>query len=145
VGPNAPLGLLLWLVPFFGTGGRAAPPGDPPRYTPQTGSCRPGQSEEIVRANWNTAVSSAPVAAYAVVPTWIEDFRPDVPTLASSGLPVLVLHGTADNSLPIDATGRRFRDLVPPARYIEIEGAAHGLLTTHADEVTTALVEFVND
>jgi len=34
-------------------------------------------SEDVVRANWNTATASAPVAAYAVVPSWIEDFRDD--------------------------------------------------------------------
>ena len=35
-------------------------------------------SEEVVRASWNTATRSAPVAAYAVVPAWLEDFRDDV-------------------------------------------------------------------
>jgi pimeloyl-ACP methyl ester carboxylesterase len=55
----------------------------------------------------------------------------------------LILHGTADNILPIDATGRRFRDLVPHADYIEIEGAPHGLLWTHADDVNAALRAFL--
>ncbi|MFL1381679.1 alpha/beta fold hydrolase, partial [Nocardiopsis protaetiae] len=53
-------------------------------------------SQEVVTANWNTAVGSAPVAAYAVVPTWIEDFRRDVAAVRDSGKPVLILHGTAD-------------------------------------------------
>ncbi|MGW6730988.1 alpha/beta fold hydrolase, partial [Nocardia sp. NPDC055029] len=44
---------------------------------------------------------------------------------------------------PIDATGRRFAKLVPHAEYVEIEGAPHGLLWTHADEVNTALLRFV--
>ncbi|MGX1031980.1 pimeloyl-ACP methyl ester carboxylesterase [Streptomyces ambofaciens] len=34
--------------------------------------------EEAVAAGWNVAIRSAPVAAYAVVPAWIEDFRADV-------------------------------------------------------------------
>ena len=100
-------------------------------------------SEEVVRANWITAIGSAPVAAYAVVPTWIEDFRADVEAVRQAGLPTLILHGTADNILPIDATGRRFATLVPDATYIEVEGAPHGLLWTHADEVNKALLEFV--
>ncbi|WP_181313190.1 alpha/beta fold hydrolase [Nocardioides campestrisoli] len=100
-------------------------------------------SEEVVRANWNTATTSAPVAAYAVVPSWIEDFRGDVDAVRTAGLPTLILHGTADNILPIDATGRRFRDLVPHAEYLEIEGAPHGLLWTHADEVNAALRTFL--
>lgn len=100
-------------------------------------------SEEVVRANWSTAVGSAPVAAYAVVPTWIEDFRPDVEAVRAAGLPTLILHGTKDNILPIDASGRRFHAAVPDAEYVEVEGAPHGLLWTHADEVNSALLAFV--
>ncbi|WP_193611746.1 alpha/beta fold hydrolase [Nocardioides lijunqiniae] len=100
-------------------------------------------SEDVVRANWNTATASAPVAAYAVVSSWIEDFRHDVEAVRAAQLPTLILHGTADNILPIDVTGRRFRDLVPHADYVEVEGAPHGLLWTHADEVNAALRAFL--
>ncbi len=100
-------------------------------------------SEEVVRASWNTAVGSAPVAAYAVVPSWIEDFRADVEAVRAAGKPTLILHGTKDNILPVDATGRRFSALVPEAEYVEVEGAPHGLLWTHADEVNKALLAFV--
>ena len=101
-------------------------------------------SEEVVRANWITATGSGPVAAHAVVSSWIEDFRDDVDAVRASGKPALILHGTADNILPIDATARRFRALLPAAEYIEVEGAPHGLLWTHADEVNTALRAFLD-
>lgn len=100
-------------------------------------------SQEAVTASWNVAMSSAPVAAYAVVPAWIEDFRADVEAVRASGKPALILHGTADRILPIDATARRFRRDLPDARYVEIEGAPHGLLWTHADEVNSALRSFL--
>lgn len=100
-------------------------------------------SEEVVRANWNTATGSAPVAAYAVVSSWIEDFREDVAKVREAGLPTLILHGTADNILPIDATARRFHAAVPEAAYVEVDGAPHGLLWTHAAEVNKALLAFV--
>ncbi len=100
-------------------------------------------SEDVVRANWNLATTSAPVAAYAVVPTWIEDFRGDVAAVRQAGKPALILHGTADNILPIDATGRPFHEAFPEAEYVEIEGAPHGLLWTHADQVNEALLAFV--
>ncbi|GAB3839177.1 alpha/beta fold hydrolase [Kribbella italica] len=100
-------------------------------------------SQEAVTASWNVAVSSAPVAAYAVVSSWIEDFRADVEAVRDSRKPVLILHGTADNILPIDATARRFRQLLPDATYVEVEGAPHGLLWTHAAEVNTALRAFL--
>ncbi len=101
-------------------------------------------SQEAVTGSWNTAVSSAPVAAYAVVPAWLEDFREDVEAVRASGKPALILHGTKDNILPIDATARRFRKALPEADYVEVEGAPHGLLWTHSEEVNAALLAFVS-
>ena len=100
-------------------------------------------SQEAVTASWNTATKSAPVAAFAVVPAWIEDFRADVDAVRKAAKPTLILHGSADRILPIDVTGRRLRDLLPDADYVEIEGAPHGLLWTHAEAVNEALANFV--
>ena len=100
-------------------------------------------SQEAVDNSWRVAVGSAPVAAYAVVPTWIEDFRADVAAVREAALPTLILQGTADRILPIDSTGRVFHASVPDAEYVEIDGAPHGLLWTHADEVNAALLAFV--
>ncbi|MGB4777384.1 alpha/beta fold hydrolase [Microbacterium sp.] len=100
-------------------------------------------SQEAVTGSWDVAIASAPVAAYAVVSSWIEDFRADVEAVRASGKPALILHGTADRILPIDATARRFRQALPDAAYVEIDGAPHGLLWTHADEVNAALRSFL--
>ena len=100
-------------------------------------------SQEVVTASWNTATGSAPIAAYAVVPTWIEDFTADVAAVRASGKPTLIAHGTADNILPIDATGRPFHEAFPEAEYHEVEGAPHGMLWTHAEEVDAILLPFV--
>jgi pimeloyl-ACP methyl ester carboxylesterase len=100
-------------------------------------------SQEAVTASWNTATGSAPVAAYAVVPTWIEDFTADVAAVQSSGKPTLIVHGTGDRILPIDATGRPFSAAFPEAEYVEIDGAPHGMLWTHAEEVNAILLPFV--
>jgi non-heme chloroperoxidase len=100
-------------------------------------------SQEVVNASWNVAAASAPVAAYAVVPTWIEDFTADVAAVRASGIPTLIVHGTADRILPIDATGRPFSAAFPEAEYVEIEGAPHGMLWTHAAEVNAVLLPFV--
>ena len=99
-------------------------------------------SQEAVNGAWNVAIGSAPVAAYAVVPTWIEDFRSDVKAVQASGVPSLIVHGTSDRILPIDATGRPFHAAFPEATYLEIEGAPHALIWTHADEVNAALLAF---
>lgn len=81
----------------------------------------------------NAAIAAAPL-------TWATDFRRDIPAVT---VPALILHGTADNILPIDVTARRFRELLPDATYVEIEGAPHGLLWTHGAEVNEALLAFL--
>lgn len=97
-------------------------------------------SEAAVRGSWNVAAGASWYAAYAVVQTWLTDFRGDIDKI---DVPALILHGTADRILPIDATAREFTKRLPSADYVEIEGAPHGLLWTHADQVTEALLAFL--
>ncbi len=99
-------------------------------------------SEEALRNSWNVAAGASWYASSAAVPTWVTDFRADVPKI---DVPTLILHGTADNILPIDATARPFHALLPNATYVEVENAPHGLLWTHADEVNEALLAFLKD
>ena len=100
-------------------------------------------SQEAVTASWNTATSSAPIAAYAVVSSWIEDFRNDVAKVRASGVTSIIVQGTEDRILPIDSTGRVFHESFPESEYVEIEGAPHGFLWTHADEVNEVLLAFL--
>lgn len=97
-------------------------------------------SEDVVRNSVNVAAQGGFFAAAAAPLTWITDFRGDIPAI---DVPALILHGTADNILPIDATGRLFHKALPSAEYVEIEGAPHGLLWTHAEEVNRALLSFL--
>ena len=97
-------------------------------------------SEEALRNSWSVAASSGAYAAAAAPLTWPTDFRADIDAIT---VPTLIVHGTADNILPIDKTGRKFAELLPDATYAEIEGAPHGLLWTHADEVNEHLLGFL--
>ncbi|MGR0160199.1 alpha/beta fold hydrolase [Paenarthrobacter nitroguajacolicus] len=97
-------------------------------------------SQESVDASWNLASKSGAFASVAAQPTWLTDFRADIPKI---DVPALIVHGTADNILPIDVTGRRFKDALPSAEYLEIEGAPHGLLWTHGAEINEALLAFL--
>lgn len=99
-------------------------------------------SEEAVRRSWDVAANGGWYAAAAAPLTWPTDFRADIPKI---DVPVLIAHGTSDNILPIDATARPFRDLLPAATYVEIAGAPHGMLWTHVDEVNDALLGFLSD
>ncbi|MGA5414069.1 alpha/beta fold hydrolase [Streptomyces pseudogriseolus] len=97
-------------------------------------------SEEALRNSWNVAAGSSPYASIAAVATWTTDFRAD---LAKIDVPALILHGTADRILPIESTGEPFHRALPEAEYVVIDGAPHGLLWTHAQEVTDALLAFL--
>ncbi|EZP29299.1 alpha/beta fold hydrolase [Microbacterium oleivorans] len=97
-------------------------------------------SQEAVDASVAVANQAGNAAIAAAPLTWATDFRGDIPAVT---VPTLIVHGTADNVLPIDATARRFRELLPEATYVEIEGAPHGLLWTHGAEVNEALLGFL--
>lgn len=70
------------------------------------------------------------------------DFRPD---LASFKVPTLIIHGTSDATVPIDATARAAAESIPNARLIEYDGAPHGLFATHKDRLTADLLEFLGE
>jgi non-heme chloroperoxidase len=97
-------------------------------------------SQEALDANQQLAYNASPHASVWAQPTWLTDFRGDIEKI---DVPALIVHGTADNILPIDATGRRFAKALPTAEYVEIDGAPHGMLWTHADEVNKILLDFL--
>lgn len=68
------------------------------------------------------------------------DFRPD---LSSINVPTLVIHGTDDKTVPIDATGRMAAKKIMQATLIEYDGAPHGLFVTDQARLTKDLLEFL--
>jgi non-heme chloroperoxidase len=71
------------------------------------------------------------------------DFRPDLKSF--HGVPTLVIHGTADATVPINATGKVVADTVPGARFIPYEGSAHGLFATDKERLIGDLVSFLTE
>ena len=70
------------------------------------------------------------------------DFRGD---MAAFTMPTLIIHGTADKTVPIDVSARLAAKAIPHAKLIEYDGAAHGLLATHKDAVTKDLIAFLDN
>lgn len=68
------------------------------------------------------------------------DFRPD---LAAFTVPTLIIHGTADQIVPIDASAREAAAKIPHAKLIEYDGGSHGLFATHKDQLTGDLLAFL--
>lgn len=109
-------------------------------YNSDTFLGTPRLSQEVMNAGWNLAAKAGATASAAAQPTWLTDFRADIPKI---DVPALIVHGTADNILPIDVTGREFAKALPSAEYVEIDGAPHGMLWTHAAEVNDVLLKFL--
>ena len=101
-------------------------------------------SEEVLMNSWRQTMMAGLrptlAAAQAFATT---DFRPDLDSF--SGIPTLVIHGTADKTVPIDATGRVVADKVPGARLIEYDGSAHGLFAIEKQRLIDDLVAFLGE
>lgn len=97
-------------------------------------------SEEEKHWAWMTAMQAAKWAVLEAADAFATtDFRPD---LAHFRVPTLVVHGTADKTVPIDATAREVARQVPGARLIEYQGEAHGIFATQTERLSADLVEF---
>jgi pimeloyl-ACP methyl ester carboxylesterase len=68
------------------------------------------------------------------------DFRPD---LAAFNVPTLIIHGTDDKTVPIDASARQAGAALPNATLIEYEGGPHGLFATHKERLANDVIAFL--
>lgn len=98
-------------------------------------------SEGKLRADFNVAAQSSYQAMLFCIDAWLEDFRADVKQIQ---VPTLVIHGDADATIPLQASGGRLPGLVPSAQLHVVEGGPHGLIWTHAAEVNKALLQFLH-
>ena len=97
-------------------------------------------SDQAWQASWNLAVTASAIAAVACIGTWTTDFRDDLPKI---DVPVLVIHGDADQVLPLDKTGQRLPALIKDVQLVVVEGGPHAIPWTHAAQVNTALLDFI--
>jgi non-heme chloroperoxidase len=97
-------------------------------------------SDQAFQAGWSLAIAASAIAAVACVPTWITDFRADLPKIE---VPMLVVHGDADRVLPFEKPGKRLPGLIKDMQLVVISGGPHAISWTHADQVNRALLDFV--
>ena len=68
------------------------------------------------------------------------DFRPD---LKSFKVPTLIIHGTADKTVPIDAAGRKAAAGIANSTLLEYDGAPHGLFASHKAQLIRDVMAFL--
>jgi non-heme chloroperoxidase len=97
-------------------------------------------SDQAWQNSFHVAIGASPAAVRDGVAAWLSDFRAD---LARITIPVLVVQGDQDRIMPPDATGARLTDLIRDARYVTVPDAPHAIIWTHADQVNSALLDFL--
>jgi non-heme chloroperoxidase len=99
-------------------------------------------SQGLLDWTFTLALMASPIATMACVDAFgTTDFRPDLKSF--EGVPTLIVHGTSDKTVPIDATGRAAAAGIPHARFIEYDGEPHGLFATAADRLNQDLIDFL--
>jgi non-heme chloroperoxidase len=107
-----------------------------------TGASRdPSVSDEAFHANWNLATTASATAAAACIPTWVTDFRADLPKI---DVPLLVVQGDADQALPFEKTGKRVGEFNGNVELVVVPNGSHAIPWTHAELVNNALLQFVD-
>lgn len=98
-------------------------------------------SKGVLDWSFQLAVMASPIATIACVDAFGKtDFRPDLPAFT---MPTLVIHGTSDKTVPIDASGRAAAAGIAGAQFIEYEGEPHGLFATVPDRLNADLLGFL--
>ncbi len=98
-------------------------------------------SDEQRALSWNHAMQAGLLPTLATAKSFATtDFRRD---LASFTVPTLVIHGTGDKTVPIEATGRAVARAVPHAMLVEYSGAPHGVFATETERLIADLTEFL--
>ena len=110
---------------------------------PFYGYNKPGAkiSEGVRESFWLQSVMCSIVGAYDCIKAFSEtDFTED---LKKFDVPTLVLHGDADQIVPIEDAAKLSSKIIPNAILKIIPGAPHGMATTHAEQINGIFLEFL--
>lgn len=98
-------------------------------------------SDELLRAMHNIAMQGSLRATLECLKSFsTTDFRGD---LAHFKVPTLLIHGTEDKTVPIDASSRLAAKAISQSTLVEYKGAPHGLFATHKEKLTKDLLAFI--
>ena len=98
-------------------------------------------SKDLLKWNQMVCLTSSGNATMECVRSFSEtDFRNDFKKI---NVPVLIIHGDADQTVPIEVSGNKTAALLPDAEYIIYEDAPHGLFITEKERLNTDLLQFI--
>lgn len=90
--------------------------------------------------DWTIASWASPRATIQAAKAWAEtDFRDE---LKNVDVPTLVVHGDADEIVPIETSAQQAAEGIADTTYEVIEGGPHGLHLTHREILNERLINF---
>jgi non-heme chloroperoxidase len=99
-------------------------------------------SKEILKWNQMLCLNSSPKATIDCVRSFSEtDFRDELEMIK---IPVLIIHGDADDIVPIKLSGDKTAKIISHATYKVYENAPHGLFITEKNKLNTDIINFIN-
>ncbi|QDV69067.1 Non-heme chloroperoxidase [Rosistilla carotiformis] len=105
------------------------------------GSSSKPVSEEFLQWTRTVAMQASLKATLACAESFATtDFRSD---LGAFSVATLIIHGTDDATVPIEASGRPAAKGIATSTLKEYDGAPHGLFATHKDQLADDLVAFL--
>lgn len=110
---------------------------------PFYGYNRPGAkaSQGVIDSFWLQGMSGGIKPQYDCIKAFSEtDFSND---LREIDIPVLILHGDADQIVPIDDSARKAVKLLRKGTLKAIPAGPHGMCTTLADQINNELLAFI--
>ena len=110
---------------------------------PFYGANKPGAkvSQGLKDSFWMQGMLCGLKPAYDCIKAFSEtDFTEDLKAIK---VPTLILHGDADQIVPIVDSARISVELVQGAKLKVYPGAPHGMCSTHKDEINRDLLEFL--
>jgi non-heme chloroperoxidase len=98
-------------------------------------------SEAVIANWWRQGMMGGAKGQYDCVTEFIrQDYTEDLKKIS---VPVLVMHGEADQIVPIHTSGPRAVELVQNGTLKTYPGFPHGMPTTHADTINADLLAFI--
>ncbi len=98
-------------------------------------------SQGMIQSFWRQGMLAGAKNTYDSIAAFsATDFRGD---LSKFDIPTLVIHGSDDQIVPLDISGKASAALVKDAKLIVYEGAPHGLADTNKEQLNQDLLNFI--
>ncbi|MEO2071399.1 MAG: alpha/beta hydrolase [Zunongwangia sp.] len=98
-------------------------------------------SKQQLHYCWTIATKASAKATLDCIDAFgYTDFRED---LKKFDIPTLVVHGDADEIVPIKTAGEKSDNMLSNSTYKVIEGGPHGIVFTHKEQVNKIVVDFL--